>query len=56
MAAKKKMPKKKGARKPKPEMLGTGLAYKAGKALKNRKAQIECQTNGGRWVNGKCIY
>lgn len=41
------MPKdKKTQKKANPDMLGTGMANKAAKAIKNRRAQIDAQING----------
>lgn len=60
MAARKRVPEKpKGVRRPSPEMLGTGMAYGAGKAIQGRGQQLakqECIAVGGKWVNGKCQY
>lgn len=60
MAARKRIPEKpKRAPKAEPYMLGTGMARKAGEALKGRAQQLakqECIAVGGRWVNGQCIY
>jgi hypothetical protein len=49
--------KKSAKRKPKPQALGSGMAYKAGKTLKGRAKQIkrqECRATGGKWKDGRC--
>jgi len=41
--------------KPKPEMMGTGMASRAGSAIVKRK-QRNCAAMGGKWKGGKCVY
>ena len=45
-----------GVRTPEPSMLGTGMAAKAGRTLKNKRKQQECTALGGKWVNGQCEF
>lgn len=46
------MPKKKRTKKPKEEMLGTGMVRKTAGKISERRAKQECIINGGTWKPG----
>jgi len=51
-----KAPPKKKSSKPKPGILGWGIAKQGGTILENREKQLRCQENGGTWKDGRCEY